>query len=113
MVRKRWLVGILGAVGATALLGLLGWHHLLAFANEKIHGIVTEQLSQALKRDVTIGDITQQLGGSFMMSDLAIAGQPNKAPLLKTHRAFVGIDMHDLIFHRKVTVRSIELQQAQ
>jgi AsmA protein len=73
--------------------------------------IIEKQLTAALSRKVTLGDLSLSvITGSLVASDLSIADDPrfNSTPFLVAKQLRIGVEMKPLIFSRQLLVRSFE-----
>lgn len=73
---------------------------------------VQDELTKALGRQVTIGDLSASIySGGITASDLSVADDPAFAqqPFVKAKSLKIGVDVGALIFSRKVKVRSLDL----
>ena len=73
------------------------------------------RLSAALQRQVTIGDLSLALfSGGVAVRDVTIAGAPGSLePLLRAKSITAGVNMRELIFSRRLVVRSIAIDEPQ
>jgi AsmA protein len=112
-MKKKPLV-IIGVIVAVILLILLA---LPMFVNaNKFKPTLETQLSSALGRKVTIGDISLAIfSGGVTVSDVAIADDPkfSSAPFLTAKDLTVGVELMPLIFSKRLEVRSIEIRDPQ
>lgn len=71
------------------------------------------RLSAALERPVTIGDLSVALfSGGVAIRDVTVAGDPGALePLLRAKSITAGVDMRELIFSRRLMVRSIDIDE--
>src|SRR6202453_2612913 len=106
-MKKKPLV-IIGVIVAVILLIILA---LPLFVNaNKFKPTLETQLTSALGRKVTIGDISLAIfSGGVTVSDVAIADDPSfsKSPFLTAKSLTVGVELMPLIFHKEVNVDSI------
>ena len=78
--------------------------------------LLEAQLTAALGRQVTLGDMSLSVfSGRLVADNLSIAGDPNysPAPFLVAKQLRIGVDMSPLIFSRKLQVRSFEALEPQ
>src|SRR5580704_8480582 len=112
-MKKKPLV-IIGVIVAVILLILLA---LPMFVNaNKFKPTLETQLTSALGRKVTIGDISLAIfSGGVTVSDVAIADDPkfSSAPFLTAKDLTVGVELMPLIFSKRLEVRSIEIRDPQ
>src|ERR1700677_4586490 len=109
-MKKKPLV-IIGVIVAVILLIILA---LPLFVNaNKFKPTLETQLTSALGRKVTIGDISLAIfSGGVTVSDVAIADDPkfSSSPFLTAKDLTVGVELMPLIFSKKLEVRSIEIR---
>lgn len=101
--------------GLVALLLLAVAAMLLLVDVNRFRPLLEQQLSQALGRNVTIGQIQLALfDGGVSASNLAIAEDPafGKNPFLAAKSLSIGVDMRALIFDRALHVQSVTLDGA-
>jgi AsmA protein len=112
-MKKKPLV-IIGVIVAVILLIILA---LPLFVNaNKFKPTLETQLTSALGRKVTIGDISLAIfSGGVTVSDVAIADDPkfSSSPFLTAKDLTVGVELMPLIFSKKLEVRSIEIRDPQ
>ncbi len=112
-MKKKPLV-IIGVIVAVVLLILLA---LPMFVNaNKFKPTLETQLTSALGRKVTIGDISLAIfSGGVTVSDVAIADDPkfSSSPFLTAKDLTVGVELMPLIFSKRLEVRSIEIRDPQ
>jgi AsmA protein len=108
---KRKPLIIAGVVVAAILLILLA---LPLFVNaNKFKPTLEAQLTTALGRQVTIGDISLAIfSGGVTVSDVSIADDPkfSQSPFLTAKDLTVGVELMPLIFSKRLEVRSIEIR---
>jgi AsmA protein len=88
---------------------------LFVHAND-FRPMIEKQLSAALSRKVTMGNLTLSLArGSLVADDLAIAEDPKfgQAPFFTARRLHIGVQLRPLIFHRELVVRNFEIDAPQ
>src|SRR5581483_9810995 len=74
---------------------------------------VQDQLTKALGRPVTIGDLSASFfSGGITASALTIADDPafGQQPFIQAKSLKIGLDMGTLLFSRKLKVRSLTLK---
>ncbi len=112
-MKKKPLV-IVGVIIAVLLLLIL---MLPMFVNaNKFKPTLETQLTSALGRKVTIGDISLAIfSGGVTVSDVAIADDPafSTSPFLTAKSLTVGVELMPLIFSKRLEVRSIAIQDPQ
>ncbi len=112
-MKKKPLM-IVGVIIAVILLLLLA---LPMFVNaNKFKPTLETQLTSALGRKVTIGDLSLAIfSGGVTVSDLAIADDPafSKSPFLTAKSLTVGVELMPLIFSKRLEVRSITIKEPQ
>src|SRR5260370_34638369 len=72
--------------------------------------LLESELSQAMGREVTLGDLKLSiLGGSVTASDLAIGEDPayGKEPFVKAKSLAIGVELWPLIASRKLRVTGL------
>jgi AsmA protein len=108
---KRKPLIIAGVVVAAILLILLA---LPLFVNaNKFKPTLEAQLTTALGRQVTIGDISLAIfSGGVTVSDVSIADDRkfSQSPFLTAKDLTVGVELMPLIFSKRLEVRSIEIR---
>jgi AsmA protein len=112
-MKKKPLV-IIGVIVAAILLIILA---LPLFVNaNKFKPTLETQLTSALGRKVTIGDISLAIfSGGVTVSDVVIADDPkfSQTPFLTAKDLTVGVELMPLIFSKRLEVRSIEIRDPQ
>jgi len=111
MGRKLRLIGI----AVVALLLVLISVPFLIDANQ-FRPLLVSQLSQALGRDVKVGDLKLSLlSGGISAADLSIADDPafSRAPFLTAKSMKVGVDVWQYISAHKLDVNGITVERPQ
>ena len=112
-MKKSVKIGLAAAIALPVLAAAA--IHVFVDANT-FRPMIEDQLSAALSRKVTLGDISLSLRtGSLVASDLAIADDPNfgQAPFFTAKQLRIGVQMKPLIFDHQLIVRSFEVEAPQ
>jgi len=107
------LLKIVAGLLALAVIALLALPFLID-AN-RFRPLLEQQLSQALGRRVTIGNLSLALlEGGVSATDLSISEDPafGKQPFLSAKTLRVGVDMRALIFSRALHVQAVTIEGA-
>ena len=112
-MKKSVKIGLATAIALPILAGAA--IHLFVDANT-FRPMIESQLSAALSRKVTLGDLRLSvMTGSLVANDLAIAEDPKfgLAPFFTAKRLRIGVQMKPLIFNRQLIVQSFEVEAPQ
>jgi AsmA protein len=109
MRRAFRVAAIVAAVLVLAVLSL----PLLMDANQ-FRPALESRLSRALERQVTIGDLSLAVfSGGVAVRDVTVAAEPGTSlePLLRATFLTAGVDLRELLFSRRLIVRSIAVEE--
>ena len=112
-MKKSVKIGLAAAIALPLLAAAA--IHLFVDANT-FRPMIESQLSAALSRKVTLGDLRLSvMTGSLVANDLAIAEDPKfgLAPFFTAKRLRIGVQMKPLIFNRQLIVQSFEVEAPQ
>jgi AsmA protein len=105
---------ILGIVAAVVIILLIVVPFLIPV--NKFRPIIEDKASQALGRQVQVGDLSfSLLGGSLSAENLSIADDPkfNQSPFLTAKSLKVGVEILPLIFSKTLNVTGITIDSPQ
>jgi AsmA protein len=105
---------ILGIIAAVLIIVLIIVPFLVPV--NKFRPMIEEKASQALGRQVQVGDLSfSLLGGSLSAENLAIADDPkfNQSPFLTAKSLKVGVEILPLIFSKELNVTDITIDSPQ
>lgn len=104
-----------GAVAIIAVLLVLALLSLPLFLDaNQFRPALEARLSRALERQVTIGDLSLALfSGGVAVRDVTVAADPGASlePLLRAKSITAGVDLRELVFSRRLVVRSVAVQE--
>lgn len=107
---KKILVSV--GIVVVVILVVLALVPLLINANS-FRPRVQDELTKALGRSVTVGDLSASIySGGIAAKNIIIADDPvfEQQPFIQAQSLKIGVDMGALIFSRKVKIRSLDLQ---
>lgn len=110
---KRWIK--LTAAAAALLLVVLIAIPLFINANT-FRPLIESQLTTALNRKVTLGDLSLSLlSGSLSANDLKISDDPafSTSPFLQAKSLRIGVELRPLLFDHKVLIRNLAIDAPQ
>ncbi len=110
---KRW-----GKIAATVVgLGIVAIAAVPLFVNvNTFRPLLEQQLTTALGRQVTMGDLKLSvLSSSVTARDLTIADDPafGSAPFLTAKLLHIGVELRPLVFDHRIIVRSLKIDEPQ
>ncbi|HEY3926906.1 MAG TPA: AsmA family protein [Candidatus Koribacter sp.] len=111
---KKKILLILAAAVVLALITLAVLPHFINANSFKPR--VQDQLTKALGRPVTIGDLSASIfSGGVTASGITIADDPSfgEQPFIQAKSLKIGLDMSALIFSRKLKIHSLTLEDPQ
>ncbi len=110
--KKSGLLKIVAIVVGVLLVALIALPFLIDV--NQFRPRIQSTLSEALGRDVTLGNIKLSIfSGSLRVDDIAIADHPDfgREPFVKAKSLKVGIEMRPLIFSKEVRITGISLDR--
>ena len=110
-MHKHWLKIVLGCIALIVLVLIAA--PFLVNAND-FRPTIQTQLSRALGRPITLGDISfSLLKGSLVAKDISIADDPafSTTPFLRADSLQIGVEVMPLILHRQLQITKLTIEK--